>query len=422
MKKLLIILFLTLFFLIPAVVKAACNSVYTLPVNEWHLISLPCDPGANKTVANVLGDDMHGELDIDWAVYKFNASTQHYEALVSTDVLKQGQGYWVVNTNRRAQLDMPASSSSTPVTHPSQCSSRNGCFDIPLQSRQNKEQWNLLGFPFTKKQTWNASQIVTNRSCHSSPCSVTQASSADKNILENKIWKYVAAQERYVIIKNSDKLTEWTGFWAVTLGNAHMEGNPRLLFPSPSTPSTGGGSVGSELIMFDWNTLVKKSHRGFPRDKNIDSSINGDWTGPINYVDGTLYLRAKIKSGGQPVPQTMRLNFCAWQKDLVTGHSVGLEECAPLSQPLVGIAGNELTWSLKVSDLVQISDDPIDWTRIRRAYGLAIKNTARDPVTDFFDPDWSGENPDDWYPLDMRFTVVVVPKGKTFSGWNSYIN
>ena len=135
-----------------------------------------------------------------------------------------------------------------------------------------------------------------------------------------------------------------------------------------------------------------------------------------------MYLRAKIKSGGQPVPQTMRLNFCAWQRDIVNDHNFGLEECAPLSQPLVGIAGNELTWSLKISDLVQISDDPIDWTRIRRAYGLAIKNTAKDPVTDFFDPNWSGENPDEWYPLDMRFTVVVVPNGQIFSGWNNYIN
>jgi hypothetical protein len=184
------------------------------------------------------------------------------------------------------------------------------------------------------------------------------------------------------------------------------------------------GAVGDEpeLLMFDWNTVVQKSHRGFPKDYPPRVSANGDWTGLINYVDGTLYLRAKIKSGGQPVPKTMRLNFCAWQKDLVTGAGFGLEACVPLSQPLVGIAGNELTWSVKISDLVQISDDPLDWTRVRRAYGIAIKNTAGVPVTDFFDPNWSGENPDEWYPLDLRFTVVVVPNGQTFSGWNNYIN
>ncbi len=44
------------------------------------------------------------------------------------------------------------------------------------------------------------------------------------------------------------------------------------------------GAVGDqpELIMFDWNTLVTKSYRGFPRDKNIDLSINGDWTETYN--------------------------------------------------------------------------------------------------------------------------------------------
>ena len=35
---------------------------------------------------------------------------------------------------------------------------------------------------------------------------------------------------------------------------------------------------------------------------------------------------------------------------------------------------------------------------------------------------WNGEDPTEWYPLDMRYTVVVVAKGATFSGWGNYIN
>jgi len=29
---------------------------------------------------------------------------------------------------------------------------------------------------------------------------------------------------------------------------------------------------------------------------------------------------------------------------------------------------------------------------------------------------------DEWYPLDFRFTVVVVAKGGGFSGWDTYLN
>jgi hypothetical protein len=119
----------------------------------------------------------------------------------------------------------------------------------------------------------------------------------------------------------------------------------------------------------------------------------------------------------------MKFNYCIWQKDLVTGNNFGLEECVHLSQSLVGNVGNELTWSENVNSMAQISDDPLDWTRARHAYGIAIKNTAGNPISDFVVGwDWFGEDPDEWYPLDVRFTVVVVPNGQTFSGWGNYIN
>ena len=184
------------------------------------------------------------------------------------------------------------------------------------------------------------------------------------------------------------------------------------------------GAIGDapELLMFDWNTVVTEANHGFPRDLPPMVSANGDWTSPVNYATGTFYLRAEIKSGGQPVPQTMRFNFCIWQKDLVTGNNFGLEECVHLSSSLVGNVGNELTWTGQVDSMAQISDDPLDWTRIRHAYGIAIKNTAKNPVSDYLGWDWFGEDPTEWYPLDVRFTVVVVPNGQTFSGWGNYIN
>jgi hypothetical protein len=184
------------------------------------------------------------------------------------------------------------------------------------------------------------------------------------------------------------------------------------------------GAIGDdpELLMFDWNTVITQADHGFPRDLPPIASANGDWTGPVNYADGTLYLRAEIKSGGQPVPKEMRFNYCVWQKDLITDNDFGLEACVKLSQILQGNSGEVITWNKQISNLTQVSQDPIDWARDRFTYGVAIKNTAKDPVSDYRGWNWNGEDPTEWYPLDMRFTVVVVPNGQTFSGWNNYIN
>jgi hypothetical protein len=174
-----------------------------------------------------------------------------------------------------------------------------------------------------------------------------------------------------------------------------------------------------ELVMFDWNQPITTAQNGFPRDLPPQQGVNGDWTSPINYADGTLYLRAEIQSGGQPVPKPIMIGYCIWQDDLV-GYSFGLEECVSLKGPLQGIPGESLTWEHKVNELNQISQNPLDWTRARHAYGVAIKNTAGIPVSGYGVWDWDGGTENEWYPLDMRITVVAVPYSQTFSGWSNY--
>ena len=53
MKKSSIALLLSVMLLMPVWANAACNSTHTLPINEWHLISLPCDPGNQNKVADI---------------------------------------------------------------------------------------------------------------------------------------------------------------------------------------------------------------------------------------------------------------------------------------------------------------------------------------------------------------------------------
>ena len=79
------------------------------------------------------------------------------------------------------------------------------------------------------------------------------------------------------------------------------------------------------------------------------------------------------------------------------------------------------TWSNDIADMWQRNGNPMDWANPRMRYGAVVRNAAGDNVSDFAGWDWWGEDPDDWYPLVWRFTVVVVAKDGTFDGWSNYI-
>ncbi len=180
--------------------------------------------------------------------------------------------------------------------------------------------------------------------------------------------------------------------------------------PKPTATATNTPALGEELLVFDWNNPVTKDDHGFPWDK--PPLANGDWTQPINFAQGTLYLRVQIFS--QPVPQNMKLQFCFWQANNT------LENCTHLVA-VSGASGTVVTWSEAIKDLYKKDGQPLNWASPRTRNGVSIKNSNGDPVSDFSGMAWSGENPDAWYPLDMRFTVVVVEKGAGFSGWDNYI-
>ncbi len=180
--------------------------------------------------------------------------------------------------------------------------------------------------------------------------------------------------------------------------------------PKPTATPTNTPAPGDEMLVFDWNKPVTVDDHGFPWDK--PPLANGDWTQPINFAQGTLYLRVEIFD--QPQPQDMRLQFCFWQANNT------LENCTHLVA-VSGQTGTVVTWSEAVKDLYKKDGQPIDWASPRTRNGVGIKNNKGLPVSDFSGWAWNGEDPADWYPLDMRFTVVVVEKGAGFSGWDNYI-
>lgn len=151
-------------------------------------------------------------------------------------------------------------------------------------------------------------------------------------------------------------------------------------------------------------------------------SANGNWVTPTNFANGTFYFRATIRS--MPTHKLARLQFCVWQKS-ASGQSLALETCAPLKNFNYTGSPVTLTWSQSIDAMWKKNGNSLDWARPRERNGVAIKNSNGDPVSDYLPAWtsgglWNGEKPADWYPMDLRFTVVVVQAGKAFSGWQNY--
>lgn len=143
---------------------------------------------------------------------------------------------------------------------------------------------------------------------------------------------------------------------------------------------------------------------------------NGDWTKPIPWVEGTLHFRAEIVAS-QPVPQSgMKLQWCAWQKNLkgVTGW----REACGVMNTVPGKKGTVKTWKQDIGDMWNARNKPILWTDPRFKLGVAVKNAKGKPV---YKGHFNGEDPKKWFPFTYRFITVVTTKGEAFSGWSNYV-
>ncbi len=180
------------------------------------------------------------------------------------------------------------------------------------------------------------------------------------------------------------------------------------LTTSSSPPPPSGGD-GDEMLIYDFNGPVTKSYGGFVMNK--PPLENGDWTKPINFAEGTMYFRAEVRGIPRNQPG-MKLGWCFWQGKR--------ENCKGNDVP--GVPGTLVTWNADIKSMWKKNGQPIIWSEPRTKNGFAIRNSKNDPVSDKSGWNWNGENPDHWYPLNIRFTVVVVAKGGTFSGWSHYID
>jgi hypothetical protein len=183
----------------------------------------------------------------------------------------------------------------------------------------------------------------------------------------------------------------------------------------------------AELLIMDMNRIATKANHGFPQDRPpAPSSANGNQS---EYADGYIYARIEVRS--MPTVQRMglQMQICQYAVD-GSGPYYYIENCG--SRPIFDGPGTSGTPVVKLTywsipGMWKMEGRPVDWSRPRSAHstvvwaqssGGAIYNMSDYNIPN--NPIWAGENPDDWFPMDFRYTAVLVRKGEVFSGWQNY--
>jgi hypothetical protein len=212
----------------------------------------------------------------------------------------------------------------------------------------------------------------------------------------------------------SKKLPAWSRMLSLGLAVMILAGIALAIPAGTQAQSeTIAAAQTDEKLIFDWNKPVLQAHSGFAQEKPTLPAHNGNWTVPPRFANGTLYFRARVISIPKNQPG-MKLGFCFWQQKPKWG-----EECTK-NFAVAGVPGTDVTWTQTMDSLNAIGGAQINWAYDRWKQGFVVRNSRGKPVSNKLNFNWSGENPKNWYPLNIHYTVVLVAPGGTFNGWKNY--
>lgn len=124
-----------------------CTQTISLTQDVWRMFSLSCLVGisTDDTVADILGDDMGGTYNVDWAVFERDAVTDTYTQLSLASEMETGKGYWVQSLLAGQSFDVEGQYSSSP--------------DIYLSGAAGG-RWNMIGHPLDYSVSWSDTQVL----------------------------------------------------------------------------------------------------------------------------------------------------------------------------------------------------------------------------------------------------------------------
>jgi hypothetical protein len=253
---------------------------YSLPNNQWRMISLPANPGASNTVEAIFADDIKAEYGTAWVLYTYHPELKGYGSPLGLNSrLTQGTGYWIIQkTGVTVSLDMPESSTVT----------QEGLLTSLVSSSGTGPQWNFMGNPLSNAVDVQSIRIKTQAgACAGRGCDLNKAKS--ENLIENRLWIYNGVNHEYI---NTDSLGAWDAYWLAALGGS--QGHSLSLSYSHETSTSMGARETSATPLAKGTLFASPSGKG-DGCKNeapcaIRTAFNRLKAGDVLFLKGGTYF------------------------------------------------------------------------------------------------------------------------------------
>ncbi len=224
--------------------QSACSGTLALIPNQWALISLPCDPGADNTVADLFADDLSGVYDEDWVMYRRDEALGEYVKLDLGSVIGVGRSYWLFTKLPDEVLTVEGDV--------------NVEADVPLVVDPEGGVANLMGHPFDYDVCW--ADVLVNDGISllslsdADPGGICQSDPSDTSCLMSRVmhkWNGNAYEPFDGQTPGAmGILSPWDGFWVkasdsglglrvpATVGSS-CEGSAPITLPDGDGPERG---------------------------------------------------------------------------------------------------------------------------------------------------------------------------------------
>jgi tetratricopeptide (TPR) repeat protein len=190
------------------------------------------------------------------------------------------------------------------------------------------------------------------------------------------------------------------------------EAEPGLNVVAGAAPARPPGAGGPPLLLAD----VVMSHRSAEGGGTgafsflSNESLLRNFASPVDYAGGTLYQRLEVRS--KPSDAPVHYQLC-----LVPNDSISVQPACSAGNLLV--FDEEGVFEARQAMETLSGYQAIDWRNGLESVILVIKDPSGLPIDSRYLLG-DGQTPPDpelYYPLEVRFTAIVVPPGAPFPGW-----
>jgi tetratricopeptide (TPR) repeat protein len=137
------------------------------------------------------------------------------------------------------------------------------------------------------------------------------------------------------------------------------------------------------------------------------AGIQKDWQTPVNYASGVVYQRLEVTK--KPSSEVVTYQLC-----LVPNDDIAIKPACSRASGLEFSETGVYVFKQPLSEFYQY--DNIDWSRGISNLMVILRDQNGNPVDTVFSSE-RGQDLDLYYPMNVRYSVVLVPAGGAFLGW-----